>query len=88
MAEKYKVAVKVISQKGSCAYNHKVGDEWVIETTTPAGICLGAFDALYPSARTLMYGGAHPWEADPDVATVACPDGKNPVIFELKRLRT
>ena len=87
MADRYEVGVKIISQKGSCAYEHKVGEEWVIGAKTPEGICLSAFNAMYPQIRVLMFGGAFPWEADPDVSTVACPDSKNPVVFELRRLR-
>ena len=87
MAERYDVLVKVISQKGTCVQEHKVGDEWVIGRKTPEGICLSAFDALFPSARVLMFGGVFPWGTDPDVTTVACPDAKNPVVFELRRLR-
>ena len=87
MAERYEVLVKVISQKGTCVQEHKVGDEWVIGSETPEGICLAAFNTLYPSARVLMFGGSFPWETDPDVATVACPDAENPVVFELRRLR-
>ena len=87
MAEMYEVVAKVISQKGTCGAEHKVGDEWVIGSKTPEGICLSAFDALLSSARVLMFGGAFPWETDPDVTTVACPDAANPVVFELRRLR-
>ena len=87
MAEMYEVVAKVISQKGTCGAEHKVGDEWVIGSKTPEGICLSAFDVLLSSARVLMFGGAFPWETDPDVTTVACPDAANPVVFELRRLR-
>ena len=87
MAERYEVLVKVISQKGTCTYEHKVGDEWVIGGKTPEGICLSAFNALFANTRVLMFGGSFPWETDPDVSTVACPDAANPVVFELKRLR-
>jgi len=87
MAEMYDVVVKVISQKGTCALEHKVGDEWVIGHKTPEGICGAAFNALYPAAWVLMFGGAFPWETDPDACTVACPDAQNPVVFELRRLR-
>ena len=87
MAERYEVAVRVVSQKGTCAQEHRVGEEWVIDKKTPADICLAAFDVLYPFARVLMFGGAFPWETDPDVTTVACPDAENPVVFELRRLR-
>ncbi len=87
MAETYEVAIKVVSQKGTCVWEHKVGDEWITGGKTPEGICLSAFNALYPNARVLRFGGALPWESDPDVATVACPDAENPVVFELRRLR-
>jgi len=87
MAERYEVLVKVISQKGTCAAEHKAGDEWVIGRKTPEGICLAAFGALFPNARVLMFGGSFPWATGPDVATAACPDAENPVVFELRRLR-
>lgn len=87
MAERYDVAVKVISQKGTCGNGHKVGDEWIIKGKTPEGICLSAFNSLFLSSQILRFGGAFPWESNPDVATAACPDAENPVVFELRRLR-
>ncbi len=87
MAERYKVRIEVISQEGRCAQEHKVGDSWVVEGKTPEGICLSAYDALSSRLQVLMFSGALPWSADPDVARVACPDAKNPVVFELRRLR-
>ena len=87
MAESYDVAIKVISQKGTCAMEHKVGDEWIMSGKTPDGICLEAFNALLPSARVLRFSGTFPWSTDPDVTTVACTDGDNPVIFEVRRIR-
>jgi uncharacterized repeat protein (TIGR04076 family) len=88
MADRYDVRVKVISQKGTCVNGHKVGDEFVISRTTTDGICLGAFGAFFSFLRTLMFGGTFPWSPDPDAATVACPDAENPVVFELRRIRT
>jgi uncharacterized repeat protein (TIGR04076 family) len=87
MAESYKVSVKVISQKGNCEAGHRVGDEWVVGEKTPEGICIFAFASLLPFITPLMYGGAFPWEKDPDRTTVACPDPDNPVVFELRRVR-
>jgi len=87
MAERYAVKIKVISQKGTCAYDHKVGEEWILNTKTPEGICLGAFNSLLSNARVLMFGGSFPWEPDPDVSTIACPDSENPVVFELRKVR-
>jgi uncharacterized repeat protein (TIGR04076 family) len=87
MAERYAIAIKVVSQKGTCDHQHKVGDEWIMRGETPEGICLSAFNSLFPDSRVLEFGGSLPWEPDPEVATVACPDAKNPVVFELRRLR-
>ncbi len=87
MTERYDVAIKVISQEGTCSNEHKVGDEWVINNKTPEGLCLGAFVPLYSHAKVLIYDGSFPWSSDPDVVTVACPDAKSPVVFELRRLR-
>jgi len=88
MAETYDVIAKVVSQKGTCGAEHKVGDQWVIGNKTTEGICLSAFNALFPSLRVLRFGGSFPWSSDPDVATAACPDAQNPVVFELRRVRT
>ena len=86
MAQSYKVSIKVVSQKGSCEAGHKVGDQWIVGDKTPEGLCAFAFNALMPAITPLMYGAAYPWEKDPDKTTVACPDGQNPVLFELRRL--
>ena len=87
MAERYDVVARIVSQKGTCTQGHRVGEEWVIGEKTPAGICLSAFNALCPNIRALKFGGAFPWETDSDVAIVACPDAKSPVVFELRRLQ-
>lgn len=80
-----RIVAKVISQKGICVAEHKIGDEFVIGEQTPAGLCSWAFCCLFPFAQTLMFGGSFPWEKDPDKADVACPDPANPVVFELRR---
>jgi len=87
MAESYQVSVKIISQKGHCEAGHKVGDQWLVAEKTPEGICIFAFASLFPFITPLMYGGAFPWEKDPDKTTVACPDPDNPVVFEIRRVR-
>ena len=88
MADRYDVAIKVISQNGYCANGHKVGDEWVIkDDVTTGGICLEAFHALFPQLWTLIFNGSFPWSDDLDTVQVTCPDGKNPVTFELRRLK-
>ena len=59
MAESYDVIAKVVSQKGSCAYEHKVSDEFHIGGKTPAGMCVWAFDAIFPFATVLQFGGCN-----------------------------
>jgi uncharacterized repeat protein (TIGR04076 family) len=87
MPKRYKISIKVISQSGTCNRNHKLGDEWIVSETTPEGICLTAFNDLFPHIWALMFGGSYPWESDPDrVTNMACADADNPVVFELKRL--
>ena len=79
------VIAKVISQKGACAAQHKVGDEFVIGQQTPSNLCSWAFYSLFPFAQVLQFGGSFPWEQDRNKTTVACPDPANPVVFELRR---
>ena len=87
MAEQYQVVARVVSQKGSCVAEHKVGDEFLVADKTPTGMCSWASYAIFPFVTVLQFGGSFPWEKDRDKATVACPDPANPVIFELRRLR-
>ena len=84
--KRYKVIAKVISQKGTCHMGHKVDDEWVIGMDTPAGICLPAFNAIYPDIQILKFGGTFSGD-NPYAHSAACPDAENPVVFELTRLR-
>jgi len=80
------VIAKVVSQKGTCAAGHKVGDEFIIGEMTPSGVCTWAFYTLFPFAEVLQFGGSFPWEEDANKTTVACPDPGNPVVFELRRV--
>jgi uncharacterized repeat protein (TIGR04076 family) len=83
-----KIIARIISQKGVCAAGHKLGDEFVIDQAATSGICAWAFYTLFPFAETLQFGGSFPWEKDPNKTRVACPDPDNPVVFELRRVRT
>lgn len=87
MAEQYEVLARIVSQKGTCAAGHKVGDEFSITDKAPAGMCSWAFHAVFPFANVLQFGGSFPWEENADTTTVACPDPENPVVIELRRIR-
>jgi uncharacterized repeat protein (TIGR04076 family) len=82
------VRVKVISQaQDNCPHKHKVGDEWILGETTPAGLCMGAFTTLFPHAWAMMFGGTPPGATSPDTCTYSCPDPNIRIVFELTRLR-
>ena len=38
MAKQYEVVAKIMSQKGTCAAGHKVGDEFAVGDCTTAGM--------------------------------------------------
>ena len=80
------IRLKVISQKGTCAFGHKVGDEVVFDGETIQGrVCLSALYSVLPKVFAMRYESKFPWLKDPDVATHACPDAYNPVVFEVIR---
>jgi len=81
---KYRVIAKVISQKGVCLQGHKVGDEFVMSGKTP-GMCPEAFHSALPFARALLFGGTFPGSKDPGMVEVACLDGTNPLVMQLRR---
>jgi len=54
------VIAKVISQKGTCNAQYKVGDESVVSGKTPPNHCPAAYCSLFPSIRVLEYGGSFP----------------------------
>ena len=82
----YKVIARVISVKGECSV-HKPGDEIVFDGETVKGrICLHALYSFLPKVFALSYGAEFPWLEDKDVATHACPDAQNPVVFEIRRV--
>jgi|WetSurMetagenome_2_1015567.scaffolds.fasta_scaffold215146_2 uncharacterized repeat protein (TIGR04076 family) len=87
MADIYDVEISVVSQKGTCDACHKVGDKWIVKDTTPGGICIAAYYAMYPGICVLKYGGGLPWNQNPYVDLTTCPDTANPVVFELKRVK-
>ena len=84
-ADAHNIRVKVIEVKGVCSANHKVGDEWIVKKLTPADFCGAAYCTLYPTIKTLAFGGKIPWEKNGEVR-VACSDSINTVIFSLKAI--
>ncbi len=82
----YDVVAKLVAHQRPCPLGYKVGDEWVLKAKTPEGMCSWAYNAIFPVVLTLQCGGTFPWQQDPDVTEVSCPDGDVNVIFELRRI--
>jgi uncharacterized repeat protein (TIGR04076 family) len=85
----YRIVVKVISRQGTCQFGHEVGDTVIFDGETIQGrICLSALYSFLPKVFAMRYGAQFPWlKEDKDLATHACPDAYNPVVFEIRRIR-
>jgi uncharacterized repeat protein (TIGR04076 family) len=82
-----KVKLKVVSQKGICHLNHKIGDKIIVsENGIKGDICIHALYSIFPKAFAIMYGASFPWLKNNENPRHACPDGENPVIFELEKI--
>lgn len=84
--KQYDVSIKLISNRKPCNIGHKVGEEWLLQYKTPDGLCWAAYNAIFPFAIVLKYGGSFPWQKDPDVITASCPDQEVVNVFEIRRI--
>jgi uncharacterized repeat protein (TIGR04076 family) len=84
--EPWHVKCVVKSQKGHCAAGHKEGDEILFtEQEVKGRICISALYSIVPKVYAMMYNARLPWLKNQCAATHTCPDGLNPVTFELIR---
>ena len=84
----YTVIARVIKQEGYCVAGHQVGDEVLFDGDTVQGmVCIHALYSFLPKVFAMRFGSDFPWLEDRDVATHACPDAWNPVVFEIQRVR-
>ncbi len=84
----FRIVARVIQQAGHCAAGHRAGDEVVFDGRTVEGkVCIHALYSFLPKVFAMRYGAEFPWLDDPDAASHACPDARNPVVFEIRRLR-
>lgn len=85
------IEVTVKSQKGKCGFGHKVGDKIIFDSRSVKGeICQSALMVLLPKVYAMRHGVRFPYAKDKwtkDVIFQACPDPKNPVVFEIRRVR-
>ena len=80
--------VTVKSQRGKCAFGHRVGDKIVFDGRSVKGdVCYSALMVLLPKVFAMRYDASFPWAKDRDAIFNACPDGENPVVFEIRRVQ-
>ena len=88
MDKAYKIIATVQSAKGHCDFGHRVGERVVFDGETVQGrVCLHALYSFLPKVFAMRFGAEFPWLEDKDVATHACPDAFNPVVFEIRRVK-
>ena len=72
------------AELGVC-HAHKLGDTFTCDfERVPGDICAAAWNALWPHLRVLELGGRHPWDEQPGVTYVGCPDPNKPVVFKIE----
>jgi len=82
------VEVTVQSQKGECAFGHRVGDKIVFDGKSVRGnICYSALMVVLPKVYAMRHDANFPWAENNDVIINVCPDGENPVAFEIRRIK-
>ena len=65
----------------------KVGDEVLFTGDEVKGkICISAMYSMMPKIYAMMYNARFPWLDDQCKSTHACPDGFNPLMYELHRI--
>ncbi|NPV62453.1 MAG: TIGR04076 family protein [Methanotrichaceae archaeon] len=86
----YKIKCEVISigedrEKCIGAAKMKKGETFIFQARTPEGMCVRAFNAVFPSAFAMRYSEKMPWEKKEGYADITCPDGD--VVIRISRIR-
>ena len=81
----YEVKGIIISKKGRCVANHKVGEEFDFSGLRCPDMCGSFYHNIFPTIMALKFGADIDWLKDKNVARAVCPDMKNPVVIELRR---
>ena len=86
----YKIRCEVMSIAGETekcigAAKMQKGEKFIFEARTPEGMCVRAFNAIFPSAFAMRYSDKMPWEKGEGYADVTCPDGD--IVVRLTRVK-
>lgn len=79
-----RVRIRIVD--GVCSDGiHSAGQEFIVEDTTPEGICIDAWGSIAPYLTPLRAGGNFPWADEEGVAVIHCPDPDG-IRIELRRM--
>ncbi len=82
----YKVIVTCKEVKGHCAAGQQLGDKATLDGMNINGrICIHSLASMMSKVFAMQQGLDFGWLDDPNVATHACPDAANPVVYEIRR---
>ena len=79
--------MSIAGDKEKCigAAKMQKGEKFIFEASTPEGMCVRAFNAVFPSAFAMRYSDKMPWEKGEGYADVTCPDGD--IVVRLTRVK-
>jgi len=82
----YRMVVTCKEVRGHCAAGQQVGDTATFERMNFQGrICIHSLASMMSKVFAMQQGVNFDWLKDPNLATHACPDAHNPVIYEIRR---
>lgn len=84
----YRVVGTIKSVKGECGAGHRAGDHLELSGYSSGGLCGFFYHDIFPYLIMLQFGGAFPpdW-GDTEAIEFGCPDKRNMVTIELRRVR-
>jgi uncharacterized repeat protein (TIGR04076 family) len=86
MTAGYPIEVRAVEIRGrSVCPQDKVGDVFRSDREVGA-VCHWAGHTLLPFSTALRFGGDLPWEAEPGLAPICCPDPGNTIVSEIRRI--
>jgi uncharacterized repeat protein (TIGR04076 family) len=82
-----RVVAKVLEMQNNCTIGMKPGDEFDLSLHRCGDFCGMFYHNIQGFVKTLQFGGAFPMGDNPDVQVWDCPNPKNRVKVELRRIK-
>ncbi|WP_438434944.1 TIGR04076 family protein [Gorillibacterium sp. sgz500922] len=82
----YEFEVKVTGVKGHCRAGHKEGEVLKVSTLNAGPLCGTAYHAIFPMMLALNMGAKLPWDPEGNTVYSACPDVRNQMSMEIRRI--